>query len=105
MKDSININKFEFRVKKMNAIEMLAMQSQISFENAQVAYDCYTQILEKLEVKFNDNWLPVKEKGKEVYYPANMENDLEMVRILIEFFLDWFKSVFQKSNESRGKTE
>lgn len=34
MKDTLTINELNYRIKKMNAIEMLAIQSQISFNSA-----------------------------------------------------------------------
>ena len=64
MEDKITIKEHNYRIKKMNAIEMLAIQSQISFDSADESYACYSQILERCEVQCNDKWLPVKEKGK-----------------------------------------
>lgn len=105
MEDKITIKEHNYRIKKMNAIEMLAIQSQISFDSADESYACYSQILERCEVQCNDKWLPVKEKGKEIYYPAGLEDDLETVQIIIKHFIDWLKDVFTKSNESNSTTE
>ena len=105
MEDKITIKEHNYRIKKMNAIEMLAIQSQISFDSADESYACYSQILERCEVQCNDKWLPVKEKGKEIYYPAGLENDLSTVQLIIKHFIDWLKDVFMKSNESNSKTE
>ena len=105
MNTEFEINSLHYRVKKMNAIEMLAIQSQISFDSADESYACYSQILERCEVQCNDKWLPVKEKGKEIYYPAGLEDDLETVQIIIKHFINWLKDVFTKSNESNSKTE
>ena len=98
MQDSIIIKEHNYRIKKMNAIELLSIQSQISFKSAKQSQACYSQILERIEVQCQDNWLPVKEENKEVYYPAGIENDLEAIQSLITFFMKWLKEVFQKSN-------
>lgn len=99
MQDSIIIKEHNYRIKKMNAIELLSIQSQISFKSAKQSQACYSQILERIEVQCQDKWLPVKEVDKEVYYPAGIENDLVAIQDLIGFFLKWLKEVFQKSNE------
>lgn len=98
MQDSIVIKEQQYRIKKMNAIELLSMQSQISFKSAKQSQACYSQMLERIEVKCQDNWLPVKEENKEVYYPSGIEFDLEAIQELISFFMKWLKEVFQKSN-------
>lgn len=105
MQDTITINNNEYRIKKMNAIDMLAMQSQISFDTAKQSKSCYSQMLERIEVKCQDKWLPVKEEDKEIYYPVNVENDLSLIQDLIGFFMNWLREVFRKSNESNSKTE
>ena len=105
MKDKITIGQNEFRIKTMNSLDLLAMQTQISFDSAKQSRACYAQILERLEVNCKDSWLPVKEEDKEVYFPAGLENDLTLVQELIGFFMEWFRDVFQKSNESNSKTE
>ena len=105
MQDSIVIKEHEYRIKKMNAIELLSMQSQISFKSAKQSQACYSQMLERIEVKCQENWLPVKEEGKEIYYPNGIEFDLESIQELISFFMKWLKEVFQKSNVLKAKTE
>lgn len=87
-----------YRIKKMNAIETLALQSSISFDSIKDIMKSYKDVLERVEVKFNNNWLPVKEEGKEVYYPAGIEDNLEELKEVIKFFLDYIKEVFQLSN-------
>jgi hypothetical protein len=96
--ENITINNNNYRIKKMNAIELLSMQSQISFKSAKQTQECYEQMLERIEVQCQDKWLPVKEEGKRVYYPNGIEFDLESIQELIAFFMKWLKEVFQKSN-------
>lgn len=89
-----------FRIKKMNAIEVLALRSQIDFENFDKAFDAYVTILEKLEVKIADSWVPVKEKGREVYFPMGIENNLKAIQELLNYFTyKYFLPLFKKSAE------
>ena len=65
----------------------------------------YNIILEKLEVNANDKWLPVKQTGREVYFPNGIENDFEVINDLLNYALDYFKEVFIKSSVSKKEQE
>ena len=67
----------EYRIKKMNAIEILALKSQIDFSTVESTIKCYSTILERIEVKVKDQWIPVKDKDN--YYPAELENDSNFI--------------------------
>lgn len=101
----IQINSQTFRIKKMNMIEMLALQSQITFKSVDSTLNLYNELLERMEVQIGDKWLPVKEKGKNIFYPNELENDFETVQALIGFFLKYVQSVFRKSDESNSQQE
>lgn len=89
-----------FRIKKMNAIEVLALRSQIDFENFDKAFDAYMTILEKLEVKVADSWVPVKEKGKNIYFPMGIEDNLPAIEELLNTFTyKYYLPLFKKSAE------
>jgi len=90
------INEHEYRIKKMNAIEMLALRSQIAFDNFEDTMNFYNLLLEKVEVKCGDKWLQVKDG--ENYYPAGIEEDVDTVDELIGKAVEYLKSVFRKSN-------
>lgn len=90
------INEHEYRIKKMNAIEMLALRSQIAFDNFEDTMNFYNLLLEKIEVKCGDKWLQVKDG--ENYYPAGIEEDIDTVDELIGKAVEYLKSVFRKSN-------
>ena len=90
------INEHEYRIKKMNAIEMLALRSQIAFDNFEDTMNFYNLLLEKIEVKCGDKWLQVKDG--ENYYPAGIEEDVDTVDELIGKAVEYLKSVFRKSN-------
>ena len=82
----------EYRIKKMNAIEVLALKSQIDFSTMESTIKCYSTILERIEVKVKDQWLPVKNKDN--YYPKELETDSNLMEQLITYFLEYLKKVF-----------
>ena len=102
---NIIIKDNEYRLKKMNAIELLALRSQIDFSNYDTVKNLYNIILEKLEVNANDKWLPVKQTGREIYFPNGIENDFEVINDLLNYALDYFKEVFIKSSVSKKEQE
>lgn len=95
--------KHVFRVAKINAIEALALQTQINFDNTDKAQNLFNTILEKIEVKCNDSWIPVKTKERQIYFPPEVETDGILVKSLIEYFMDNFLNpLFQKSGASKA---
>ena len=98
--NEFEVKNFTYRIKRMNAIEVLAFQSQISFDKYEDVLKMYNEILEKIEVKLDNTWLNVKTKGKDIYYPSGIEDDVIAIQELVKHFLDYLKSVFQNSNAS-----
>ena len=99
MEKEIVINEDTYRIKEMNAVEILSMQSFVSFDSVDDIEQTYNSFLERIEVKVKDKWMSVK-SGKE-YYPNGVENSVETISKLIVFFKNYLQSVFQKSNESK----
>lgn len=92
--------KYTFRVAKLNAIEVLALQTQISFKDIETTSAMFNTILERVEVRCDEQWLCCKEKGANVYYPAEMETDVKLVKGVVETFMnDYLKPIFRKSDE------
>lgn len=98
MKTEFTVLNHNYRIKKMNMIEVLALQSQISFKDVESTQKFYNAVLERIEVNIGEGWIAVK-KGND-YYPAGIEDDIESLQLLIANFLSYIKEVFQKSNES-----
>lgn len=99
---NIESSKLNFRVAKMNAIEALAFRNMIadteSFDKYVTFFDT---ILEKIEVEVNGQWLPVKEKNRNIYYPSGIEDDYQAIQELVAYFINTFlKAVFTKSSAS-----
>ena len=93
-----------FRVKKMNAIELLALRAQIDFDDYKKTEKLYELILNNIEVEFNGQWLPIREErqnGQADYYPVGIEDDADAISELIQYFLkEVLMPVFMKSNVS-----
>ena len=91
---------YTFRIAKMNAIEVLALRTQINFNTYETSMKLFSTILENIEVCIDGQWFKVKMKDKNVYMPLFVENDVILVDKLIGYFTDNFlKEVFQKSSE------
>lgn len=92
-----------YRIKQMNAIQLLAFKTQINFDDFKKAESLYSLVLENVEVQVNDKWLQVKQGNN--YYPAKIENDVEAIEEILNQFLEYLKEVFQKSNELKTNQE
>lgn len=93
---------YEFRPKKINAIEMLAFQTQMGLENMDQATKVFNTILEYIEVNAEGKWLPVKTKGMDLFFPMEIETNYDLVKNLVKYFSDnILKPVFRSSNESK----
>lgn len=90
----------KFRIKKMNAIELFAMRTQLDFENFNAAFDTVNMVLEHIEVQCDETWLAVKDRN--TYLPVGIENDVKAIDELFNAFMTELKSVFQKSNASKS---
>lgn len=106
MTKEFHISAYEhpFRIKKMNAIELFALRTQIDFKNYNFALDTFNLILEKMEVLCGEDWLPVREVSKsgEIFFPAGIENNINAIDELSSEFMKRFRTVFQKSNASKN---
>lgn len=93
------VGNFNYRIKKMNAIQLLALRSSMNFDDSDKLQACFERFLENIEVQVKDDkWLQVKQGND--YYPANIEEDIDAIQELIHNFVKYIKSVFTKSSES-----
>lgn len=97
----IKSSDLDFRVKKMNAIEILAVRANIGNRTVEESMKSFKTILECIEVRCDNSWIPAKMQGREVYFPDGLENDVNIINELLGYFMGtYLKAVFQKSNES-----
>lgn len=96
---------YEFRFAKMNAIDILAFQTQYKFDNFEMSQNSIKNVLEHIEVHAGESWIPVKTKNQEVYTPDSILEDVQLLLKLINSFSEKIiRPVFQKSEESQLKT-
>lgn len=94
---------YQFRLAKMNALDVLAFRTQVSFDTLDEARALFAKVLENVEVQVGQDWFPCKEKDREIYYPAELEENVDLMNKLVEHFLNGFlKPVFLKSNGSKA---
>lgn len=103
--DNLKIGKNEFRVRQMNAIEIISFRSLMDFSSLDGVSSFFKTILENIEVKVGDKWLPVKEKNREVYYPNGIENDIKVIDKLLNYFKSYLGEVFTQSSTLKEEQE
>ena len=91
---------YVFRTANMNAIEILSFRTQVNYDTFDDAMNMFNTVLEHLEVQMDNSWLPVKVKGRDVYYPAEIEENVDLIQKLCNYFTNEFIiPVFLKSDE------
>lgn len=89
-----------FRVGKISTVEILAIQTQINFNSLSQTETLFNFILEHIEVSLNNMWVTLKEKGREVYMPLDIQNDyIALQQLCIYFIKDYLQPLFKKSEE------
>lgn len=89
-----------YRIRKMNALEALALRTASDMKSVDGAKQFFTDVLERLEVQAGDKWLPVKQHNTNIYLPSGIEDDFTGIQTLIEYFMKEFLTpFFEKSAE------
>ena len=90
----------QFRTKDVSPVKMLALQTILDFNNFEKTEALFTFILENVEVRIKDSWMPVKEKGRDLYYPVGIEKDMKTLMALSTYYLNYVVSpLFTQSNK------
>lgn len=96
----------EFRVKKIDTIELMAVVMTLDLNSIESSKEYITFALDHIQVKIANDWISVKPKNKPVYWPANIENDYAAIKELISWFTtNIIKPVFQSSSKSNKDAE
>ena len=103
--ENLKIKSNEFRIRKMNAIEVISFRSLMDFKTLDSVNGFLKTVLENIEVKIGDEWLPVKEKNREVYYPNGIENDIKAIDKLLNYFQSYLGEVFTQSSTLKEEQE
>lgn len=92
----------EFKIGHLPATELMALQTQLDFDDFNKSNVAFTYMLEHIVVRVGDEWLPVKEKGKEVFYPNGIEDNFRALKQLTRQFMnEVIVPLFPKSDESK----
>ena len=90
----------QFRTKDVSPVKMLALQTILDFNNFEKTEALFTFILENVEVRIKDSWMPVKEKGRDLYYPVGIEKDMKTLMAVSTYYLNNVVSpLFTQSNK------
>lgn len=103
MMEEFTLQDYTFRIKKMNALELMALRDQIGFDSYDASLHTYNIILENVEVKVKTDWIQVKQK--ENFYPAGLEENVKLVSDICMNMIQYIKEVFTKSISSDKETE
>lgn len=96
----------QFRVGQISPVDLLAISTQIDFENFKMTKTLIQFCLENIEVKMGEKWIPVKTKDRELYYPKDIVNDFIAMNELFTWMMEnVIAAVFQRSSESTTTTE
>lgn len=94
-----------FRSAFNGALEVLSFQMTADFSDADKMSKTLSWLLERVEVCILGQWLPVKEKGRQIYNPAVLEEDVLALQEIAMQMLAIVKAVFQKSRESKPQQQ
>ena len=96
----INGREETFRVGYISPVELLALSTQIDFQNYEQTKLLYKFSLEHIEVKVGEAWLPVKTTDKEVYAPQNIANDyIALNELCLYFMQNYIAKTFTQSSK------
>ena len=91
---------YTFREGKVSPIDLLAISTQIDFENFKMTKTLMTFCFENAEVKMGEKWLPVKVPGKEIYKPSEIATNFIAMNELFMWMMDnVVTAVFPRSSE------
>ena len=102
----INSRKETFRVAHISPVDLLAISTQIDFENFKMTKTLMQFCLENVEVQIGSKWFAVKTKDRDIWWPKDIESDFTALNEIFVWMMEnVVTAVFQKSSESMTKTE
>lgn len=91
----------KFRIRKVSPIKLLSIATRFGDQDLASTEEVFKFALENTEVQVLDKWFPVKEANKEVYWPADIDENLMLLQELVAYFIkNVIASVFTKSSKS-----
>ena len=94
-----------FREASVSPVDLLAIASQVDFDEFGKTKQMIQFSLEHLECEVNGKWFPVKQPSREVYMPFNIERNYKALNELVQWYLEnVIVQVFTESAESTSTT-
>ena len=98
---TIESRKEQYRIGKVTPIELLSISAVLDLEKLAQVTEFITFALEHVEVKMGETWQPVKAKGREVYMPLGIDEDIPALNEIVAYMLkEVVSKAFTKSSES-----
>ena len=87
---------YKFKFEKIKPTLMLSLYDLYTHEIKDLV-KYYNTIFENVKIKIGDVWQPLKEEGRDIYYPANIEDDGRAFVVISNTFIDEVaKNFFQR---------
>ena len=59
-----------------------------NIETMETLSSLYDFVLENTQIRVNDKWFPVKEKGRDIYYPERLAQEYDSIYTIFDKFLE-----------------
>lgn len=94
-----------FREAQVSPIDLLAIATQVDFDEYKKSKELIQFALEHLECEVEGKYFPVKQAGREVYMPFGIERKFKALNELVQWYLENVVfEVFTGSAESMNET-
>lgn len=90
----------EFRPAFKSAVEILSFQLTANFKDPDAMTKSLVWLLERTEVCLAGSWVPVKEPNAEVYNPAYISEQPNLMNEICVKMFEYVQKVFQTSAKS-----
>lgn len=77
-----------FREMKVSPVDILALSTQVDFEQFSKTKELIQFSLEHVEVQIGDQWFPVKQPGRDVYMPIGLEKKFGAMNQICNWYMD-----------------
>lgn len=95
----------KFRFTYMSPIDICVFASNFDLENYKTSREMFNYAVEHAEVCINEQWMKVKQKGRDVFMPNGMEANINALLHVVDAFVEkYIMPVFTKSSESMTQT-
>ena len=77
-----------FREAYASPVDLLALSTQVDFDQFRKTKEIFTFSLEHIEAKVGEQWFTVKQPGREVYAPLGIEKNFKALNELCVWYMN-----------------